>query len=64
MSSGNPVDYSTAVSEVDEVVTLDQQHFEDRREVLPLNLATTSPSQVYIFEMGKVKADFKTNNYY
>ena len=49
MSSGNPVDYSTAVSEVDEVVTLDQQHFEDRREVLPLNLATTSPSQVYIF---------------
>ena len=41
-----PVDYS-AVQEVDEVVALDPRQFEERQEVLPLNLATTSPAQVH-----------------
>ena len=55
VSSGNPVDYSTAVAEVDEVVTLDHQQFEDRREVLPLNLATSSPTQVHTTEGKKIE---------
>ena len=50
VNAANPVDYSTAVQEVDEVVSLDPRHFEaERQEVLPLNLATTdSSSQVMI----------------
>ena len=48
VSSANPVDYSTAVQEVDEVVSLDQPEFQERQEVLPLNLATNSPAQVSI----------------
>ena len=47
-TAANPVNYSTAVQEVDEMVSLDPQQFEaERQEVLPLNLATTdSSSQV------------------
>jgi len=44
-TAANPVNYSTAVQEVDEMVSLDPQQFEaERQEVLPLNLATTDSS--------------------
>ena len=47
VSSNGPVNYSHTVPEVDEVVSLEAHNFEqERQEMLPLNLATTSPSQV------------------
>lgn len=69
VSAANPVDYSTGVQEVDEVVALDARQFEERQEVLPLNLVTTSPTQGTVIQSSHggvqlqgIKRNIQQNN--